>query len=187
VLGPVGTGTSGTSPLELPDQLSDQLGGQGDQLAGDQLDEQTQVESAPGGTSAQQGQGEAAPGGTSGQQAQGGAASGDTGAQGGSTFGSSGSQDQGKTASANGGQQIDQNAESGGVQDQSFADTQQLSADEAQGGEAESKTKSDKEGNGKIDPSLRLINTAPINVDQSIDEPVTSGGDAVIGATPGPE
>jgi hypothetical protein len=42
-----------------------------------------------------------------------------------------------------------------------------------------------KGSNGKVDPSLRLINTTPVLLDQSIDEPVTSGGDVVIGETPG--
>ena len=42
----------------------------------------------------------------------------------------------------------------------------------------------DKGDNGKVDPSLRLINTTPISLDQSIDEPVTSGGDVVIGDIP---
>jgi hypothetical protein len=32
-----------------------------------------------------------------------------------------------------------------------------------------------------VDPSLRLINTTPINLDQQIDDPVTSGGDVVVG------
>ena len=42
-----------------------------------------------------------------------------------------------------------------------------------------------KDDKGKVDPSLRLINTTPIRLDQNIDEPVTSGGDVVIGETPG--
>ena len=42
-----------------------------------------------------------------------------------------------------------------------------------------------KDKNGKVDPSLRLINTTAISLDHDIDEPVTSGGDVVIGATPG--
>jgi hypothetical protein len=46
---------------------------------------------------------------------------------------------------------------------------------------------SNKGANGKVDPSLRLINTTPIHIDHSIDEPVTSGGDVVIGDTPGGE
>jgi hypothetical protein len=45
----------------------------------------------------------------------------------------------------------------------------------------------DKGDNGKVDPSLRLINTTPIRLDQNIDEPVTSGGDVVIGDIPGGE
>ena len=44
-----------------------------------------------------------------------------------------------------------------------------------------------KDDNGKVDPSLRLINTTPIRLDQSIDEPVTSGGDVVIGDIPSGE
>jgi hypothetical protein len=32
-----------------------------------------------------------------------------------------------------------------------------------------------------VDPSLHLINTTPINLDHQIDDPVTSGGDVVIG------
>jgi len=39
--------------------------------------------------------------------------------------------------------------------------------------------------NGKVDPSLRLINTTAISLDHDIDEPVTSSGDVVIGDTPG--
>jgi hypothetical protein len=36
------------------------------------------------------------------------------------------------------------------------------------------------DGSG-VDPSLRLINTTPINLDKTVDDPVTSGGDVVIG------
>ena len=45
----------------------------------------------------------------------------------------------------------------------------------------------DKGADGKVDPLLRLINTTPIRLDQNIDEPVTSGGDVVIGDIPGGE
>jgi hypothetical protein len=45
----------------------------------------------------------------------------------------------------------------------------------------------DKGDNGKVDPSLRLINTTPIRLDKNIDEPVTSGGDVVIGDIPSGE
>jgi hypothetical protein len=34
-----------------------------------------------------------------------------------------------------------------------------------------------------VDPSMRLINTTPVNLDRRIDEPVTSGGDVVVGGT----
>jgi hypothetical protein len=36
-----------------------------------------------------------------------------------------------------------------------------------------------------VDASLGLINTAPVNLDQTIDEPVTSGRDAGLGDGPG--
>ena len=42
-----------------------------------------------------------------------------------------------------------------------------------------------KGANGKVNPSLRLINATPISLDHEIDQPVTSGGDVVIGQTPG--
>ena len=41
------------------------------------------------------------------------------------------------------------------------------------------------EDGSSVDPNLRLINTTPINLDQQIDDPVTSGGDIVIGDLPG--
>jgi hypothetical protein len=39
----------------------------------------------------------------------------------------------------------------------------------------------DQEGDTHIDPSLRLINTTPINLDHTINDPVTSGGDTIVG------
>jgi hypothetical protein len=39
----------------------------------------------------------------------------------------------------------------------------------------------DSEDGSSADPNLRLINTTPINLDRTIDEPVTSGGDVVVG------
>jgi len=36
----------------------------------------------------------------------------------------------------------------------------------------------------RVDPSLRLINTTPINLDHTINDPVTSGGDVVVGGGP---
>ncbi len=39
----------------------------------------------------------------------------------------------------------------------------------------------DSEDGSKADPSMRLINTTPINLEQQIDDPVTSGGDVVVG------
>ena len=39
----------------------------------------------------------------------------------------------------------------------------------------------DNEDGSKVDPSMRLINTTPINIEQQIDDPVTSGGDIVVG------
>ena len=40
------------------------------------------------------------------------------------------------------------------------------------------------EGDAHVDPSMRLINTTPINLDHTINDPVTSGGDVIVG---GPE
>jgi hypothetical protein len=126
---------------------------------------------------------------------QGGAVAGSGGGsgQGGTASGNGTQSDQGETASGNGssasdevGQQGDQNAENPAGQSQGLTGTEQLGSDVAQQGTEASKENSEKEGNGKIDPSLRLINTAPISVDQSIDEPVTSGGDAVVGDAPNP-
>jgi filamentous hemagglutinin family protein len=37
------------------------------------------------------------------------------------------------------------------------------------------------EGDARVDPSMRLINTAPINLDHMINDPVTSGGDVIVG------
>jgi filamentous hemagglutinin family protein len=58
--------------------------------------------------------------------------------------------------------------------------------DETNSPSDEDKKKKDKEGEesddgSSADPSLRLINTTPINNAPPIDEPVTSGGDVVIG------
>ncbi|WP_344698926.1 hypothetical protein [Sphingomonas limnosediminicola] len=39
----------------------------------------------------------------------------------------------------------------------------------------------DSEDASSADPSLKLINTAPVNLDHQIDDPVTSGGDVVVG------
>jgi hypothetical protein len=39
----------------------------------------------------------------------------------------------------------------------------------------------DSDDGSSVDPSLKLINTTPINLDKTVDEPVTSGGDVVIG------
>jgi filamentous hemagglutinin family protein len=39
----------------------------------------------------------------------------------------------------------------------------------------------DSDDGSSVDPSLRLINTTPINLDKTVDDPVTSGGDVVIG------
>lgn len=39
------------------------------------------------------------------------------------------------------------------------------------------------EGDARVDPSLRLINTTPINLDHTISDPVTSGGDVIAGGS----
>jgi hypothetical protein len=63
---------------------------------------------------------------------------------------------------------------------------EQQGAEQSESDQSDQGDSSDDKGdNGKVDPSLRLINTAPVSLDQSIDEPVTSGGDVVIGETPG--
>jgi hypothetical protein len=67
-----------------------------------------------------------------------------------------------------------------GSPDQVSADQGDQSDQSDQGDSSDAKGK-----DGKVDPSLRLINTTPIGVDHDIDEPVTSGGDVVIGDTPG--
>jgi hypothetical protein len=66
---------------------------------------------------------------------------------------------------------------------------EQVASDQGdQGDQSDQGDSSDDKGdNGKVDPSLRLINTTPIRLDRSIDEPVTSGGDVVIGDIPGGE
>ena len=43
----------------------------------------------------------------------------------------------------------------------------------------------DSDDQAGVDASLGLINTAPVNLDQTIDEPVTSGRDAGLGDGPG--
>jgi filamentous hemagglutinin family protein len=49
------------------------------------------------------------------------------------------------------------------------------------------KDKGDEGDDGSsVDPSLRLINTTPINLDHQIDDPITSGGDVVIGGSVSP-
>jgi len=160
VLGPVSTGTGGTSPLELPDQLGDQIGGQADQLVGDEFDQLDLGEPAAG---------------TGGQSGESGSAS-----------NNGGQSCQEESALGNGSPREGQDAGNSSGDDQQFGENQQLAGEAAGQGSEASKEKSDKEGNGKIDPSLRLINTAPISVDQSIDEPVTSGGDVVVGDAPNP-
>jgi hypothetical protein len=37
----------------------------------------------------------------------------------------------------------------------------------------------------KVDAALGLVNTGPVNIDQPVDEPVTSGGDGGFGDGPG--
>ena len=61
--------------------------------------------------------------------------------------------------------------------------------DETNSPDDEEKKKDDEEGDegddgSNVDPSLRLINTTPVTLDHQIDEPVTSGGDIVIGGGP---
>lgn len=41
----------------------------------------------------------------------------------------------------------------------------------------EEKDKKQGESESGVDPSMYLINTAPIHVEQTIDEPITSGND----------
>ena len=68
-------------------------------------------------------------------------------------------------------------------------DPGQVASDQAERGDQSDQGDSsdDKDDNGKVDPSLRLINTTPLRLDKNIDEPVTSGGDVVIGDIPGGE
>ena len=40
-----------------------------------------------------------------------------------------------------------------------------------------------KDDGSNIDPSMRLINTTPVNLQRQIDDPVTSGGDVVVGGS----
>jgi hypothetical protein len=60
--------------------------------------------------------------------------------------------------------------------------------DESNGPGDDDKRKKNKGDQGddssNTDPSLRLINTTPINNAPPITEPVTSGGDVVIGGGP---
>ena len=63
-----------------------------------------------------------------------------------------------------------------GPLDQTNSPDDEKKKDKDQGDESD-------DGSG-VDPSLRLINTTPINLNHPIDEPVTSGGDVVIGGGP---
>jgi hypothetical protein len=38
---------------------------------------------------------------------------------------------------------------------------------------------------GSVDATLGLVNTGPVNIDQPVDEPITSGGDGGFGDGPG--
>jgi filamentous hemagglutinin family protein len=64
--------------------------------------------------------------------------------------------------------------------------------DQANSPSDEDKKKDKDEGDegddgSKADPNLRLINTTPINLDHQIDDPVTSGGDVVVGGPVQPD
>ena len=54
-------------------------------------------------------------------------------------------------------------------------------SDDQSSDEDKNKDKSDED----VDTSFKLINTSPVNQDETIDEPITSGGDVVIGDGPG--
>lgn len=56
--------------------------------------------------------------------------------------------------------------------------------DQAKDDDDKKKDEQGDEGETRIDPALRLINTTPINTDHTINEPVTSGGDVVVGGGP---
>jgi hypothetical protein len=173
VLGPVGTGTSGTSPLDLPDQLGDPIGSDSDLLASgpDQQQDEEEATTAGGGTQGQSGSG--------GTAQQGGVSSG-TGAAAGQTLAG--------PATGQTDQSLDENDQPAAGTEQAGANEQSNSelAEQATQGEAggASKEKGGKD-NGKIDPSMRLINTSAITVDQIIDVPVTSGAPAASD-TPSP-
>jgi hypothetical protein len=70
--------------------------------------------------------------------------------------------------------------------DEAFYEEQASYEDETAAGETDNgKNDDDEEGDdsddgSKVDPSMRLINTTPINLNQEIDDPVTSGGDVVV-------
>ncbi len=59
-----------------------------------------------------------------------------------------------------------------------------VSSDDGDNDDDKDKGDDSDDGSG-ADPALKLINTLPVNLDHHIDDPVTSGGDVVIGGGPG--
>ena len=59
-----------------------------------------------------------------------------------------------------------------------------VSSDDGDNDDDKDKADDSDDGSG-ADPALKLINTLPVNLDHHIDDPVTSGGDVVIGGGPG--
>ena len=66
-----------------------------------------------------------------------------------------------------------------------LASTDTATAEDQQAEEDKKKDKSGDDDEG-VNAALRLINTGPINLDQQIDEPVTSGNDVDFDLGPPP-
>lgn len=62
-----------------------------------------------------------------------------------------------------------------------FFDNSSLLGPLSKDDEDKKKDKDQAEGDARVDPTQRLINTTPINLDHTINDPVTSGGDVIMG------
>jgi hypothetical protein len=95
------------------------------------------------------------------------------GSAGGSNSGSNGSQSTGNSNSS--GSQSAANSEDSQVKHEAAG---QLAANSPDGDNEDNSA----DDGSSVDPSMRLINTTPVNLQQQIDDPVTSSGDTIVSA-----
>jgi hypothetical protein len=58
-------------------------------------------------------------------------------------------------------------------------------ANEQDGDQSEDEDSDEGDDESSVDATLGLVNTGPVNIDQPVDEPITSGGDGGFGDGPG--